>query len=40
MGKKSKLAIPLSEFLENDPVGEALATDPDSFQDAITAKLV
>lgn len=38
--KRQKLAIPLSEFLENYPVGESLATDPDPFQDAVTAKLV
>lgn len=35
-----KLAIPLSEFLEHYPVGEALAADPDAFQDTITAKLI
>lgn len=37
---REKLAIPLSEFLENYPVGEALAADPDPFQDTIAAKLI
>lgn len=32
--------IPLSEFLENDPVGEPLATDSDPLQDTIAAKLI
>ena len=34
------IAVPLSEFLENYPVGEALAADPDSLQDSVAAKLV
>ena len=40
MEKREKLAIPLSEFLENYPVGEPLATDSDPFQDTITAQLI
>lgn len=32
--------ITLSEFLERNPIGEALATDPDAFQDTIASQLV
>lgn len=31
---------PLPEFLEEDAVGKALATDADALQDAVTAQLV
>lgn len=40
MEKRWKSAIPLSEFLENYPVGESLATNSDPLQDTIAAKLV
>lgn len=33
-------SVPLPELLEHDPVGEALATDPDALQDTVAAQLV
>lgn len=31
--------LPLTEFLEDDSVGEALSTDTDAFKDTITPEL-
>ena len=36
----SEQFITLPELLEEDPVGESLATDPDSFQHTITTQLI
>ncbi len=35
-----KIQIPLSELLEDNAVGEPLSTDPYSFQNSITLKLI
>jgi len=37
---RSQQFVSLAEFLEDDPVREALATDADSFQDSIASQLL